>query len=156
MRRSHLMFGVLMALGALVAAGLALVAGAASAQLPAQGQAAPNTSTTTRTDARTNAPALTPTICPYVVSQATATIIPGVTDIGNNCDDCLTAISLPFAYQLYDLSFTSANVSSNGTLQFNSNSARSAHVCPNELPSVGFDYAIFAHWQDLITDCFKC
>src|SRR5690349_19865811 len=122
MRRSHLMFGVLMGmgLGMLLGAGLVLLAGPVSAQLPARSpagaQAAPNTNTPTRTATRTITPTSTPAICPYVVSQATATIIPGVTDIGNNCDDCVTAISLPFAYQLYDASFTSANISSNGTL----------------------------------------
>src|SRR5438552_17762092 len=122
MRRSHLMLGVFMGLVALLGAGFMLLAGPASAQLPVRGQAAPATATPTRTVTRTITPTSTPAICPYVVSQATATMIPGVTDIGNNCDDCLTAISLPFSYQLYDLSFSSANVSSNGNLQFASSS----------------------------------
>src|SRR3954453_604128 len=42
----------------------------------------------------------TPTICPaanYSIAQSTgASIVPGTTDIGNNCDDCVTNVALPF------------------------------------------------------------
>src|SRR5207253_1359432 len=37
----------------------------------------------------------------YYHSTATATIVPGTTDTGNHCDDCNTAITLPFAFRLY-------------------------------------------------------
>ena len=54
----------------------------------------------------------------YNFTLGTATFVPGVTDTGNHCDDCLTSISLPFPVMLYDQSFTTANVGSNGSLQF--------------------------------------
>jgi hypothetical protein len=160
MRRSHLMSGMLWGLLALMAGGFVLLAQPAGAELPASAEARvqpdANTNTPTRTFTRTPTITLTPTTCPYVVNQAAATPFPGVTDIGNNCDDCVTAITLPFAYRLYDLTFITATVSSNGNLQFASNSPRSSHTCPNELPSVGFSYTIFAHWQDLDTSCVGC
>src|SRR5205085_1475775 len=60
----------------------------------------------------------------YGITTATgATFIPGSTDIGNHCDDCTTNIALPFPFVLYEQNFISANVSSNGTLQFNSNNS---------------------------------
>ena len=34
--------------------------------------------------------------------------MPGTTDIGNHGDDTVTTIALPFAYTLYDQSFTSS------------------------------------------------
>src|SRR5207237_7791536 len=55
----------------------------------------------------------------YVILPSTgASIVAGTTDIGNHTDDGVTTISLPFTYNLYAQPFTSAGVSSNGTLQF--------------------------------------
>src|SRR5205823_12479316 len=86
----------------------------------------------------------------YLVTQsAGASMMLGTTDTGNHCDDCTTVISLPFAYNLYDQSFTSANVDSNGTLQFVSSASISTNAC---LPNVTFSYAILPHWDDLRTD----
>ena len=77
-------------------------------------------------------------------------IVPGTADIGNHCDDCTTTVTLPFAVTIYGLGpFTTANVSSNGTVQFLSNIAPSANTC---LPSASHDTTIFAHWDDLRTD----
>jgi hypothetical protein len=42
----------------------------------------------------------------------------GTTDTGNHCDDCDTLISLPFPYILYNQTFTSVYVNSNGRLDF--------------------------------------
>ena len=38
----------------------------------------------------------------YTISQITASIVPGTTDIGNHGDDTVTTIALPFPYTLYD------------------------------------------------------
>ncbi len=73
----------------------------------------------------------------------------GVTDTGNHCDDCTTAITLPFPVGFYGQTYTSANVSSNGNLQFASANAGYANVCP---PAADFGPTIFAHWDDLLTD----
>ena len=58
----------------------------------------------------------------YVVTTTTGvSIVPGTTDIGNHCDDCVTnGVSMPFAFTFYDQTFTSVNISSNGNLQFSS------------------------------------
>jgi hypothetical protein len=113
-------------------------------------------------------PAVTPTTTSVasststpVVGTATATpcgtgtcpFVPGTFDIGNHCDACTTSITLPFPFRLYDQTFTSANVSSNGNLQFASNNATNAATC---LPAAGFSYTIFPHWDDLRTDCAGC
>src|SRR5438046_6189103 len=85
----------------------------------------------------------------YTVTSSTgASIVPGDTDVGSHCDDCTTGIILPFPVILYDQVFTSANVSSNGNLQFNSNSARFSNDC---LPDSSFSYTIFPYWDDLYT-----
>ena len=74
--------------------------------------------------------------------------MPGTVDTGNHCDDCLSNITLPFAYSLYDQSFTSAYVSSNGQLDFGTGDFNYVNVC---LPNVQASYAIFPHWTDLLT-----
>src|ERR1044071_3242476 len=76
------------------------------------------TSTATATATATIASTATPTPgCEnYVISNASDTIVPGTTDISNHCDDCTTAISLPFPINLYGNTYTTANVGSNGFL----------------------------------------
>src|SRR5882724_931683 len=54
----------------------------------------------------------------YTISQITASIVPGTTDTGNHGDDTVVTIALPFPYTLYDQTFTSINLSSNGNAQF--------------------------------------
>ena len=54
----------------------------------------------------------------YAISQIGGSIVPGTTDIGNNCDDCSTTVALPFSYTLYDQTYTSIDLSSNGTASF--------------------------------------
>src|SRR5215217_2839791 len=75
----------------------------------------------------------TPTLCPtgnYGIAQSPeVAIVPGTTDIGNNCDDCVTNVALPFAYTLYDQTFSSVNVSSNGNLQFSSSNDAWGNNC---------------------------
>jgi hypothetical protein len=74
--------------------------------------------------------------CPpsqYVITEGADTIVPGDTDIGSHCDDCDTAVTLPFAFQLCDQTYTTVQVSSNGHLDFvvpNEPAATSQTVCP--------------------------
>ncbi|HSB11310.1 MAG TPA: HYR domain-containing protein [Blastocatellia bacterium] len=89
----------------------------------------------------------------YTVASSTeAEIVTATDDIGNHGDNVTTEIDLPFSYELYDQTFTTAKASSNGVLQFVSNSVDGGNTC---LPNSSFDYAIFAHWDDLCTtgDC---
>jgi hypothetical protein len=121
-----------------------LLAGSAGAAIPVSAPVATNTSTATPTS----------TPCPfYSITQSTATVVSGTVDIGNHCDDCTTVITLPFSYQLYNMSFITATVSSNGNLQFDSNSPRSSITC---LPGLDFFYTILPQWGDLVTDCANC
>ena len=82
--------------------------------------------------------------------MGTGTIVPGTTDTGNHVDDGTTAITLPFPYTFYGQSFTGANISSNGNIQFVSNSNALTNACP--LPSATFNMPIMPHWDDLRTD----
>ncbi len=117
------------------------------------------TRTPTNTATFTAIPTLTPTntLSPvptcgpganYVVITGTDTLVPGTTDIGNHCDDCVTNIALPFAYNLYGTPFNSANVSSNGTFQFVSSNTTYINGC---LPDASFNMTIFPFWDDLYT-----
>src|SRR6185503_9643184 len=74
------------------------------------------TFTPTPTPTATSTP--TPCIGAYVINQIGGTIVPGTTDIGNHGDDTVTTVALPFPFTLYDQSFTSINLSSNGNAQF--------------------------------------
>jgi plastocyanin len=117
------------------------------------------TLTPTRTPTRTITPTVTgtpptatPTPCSgnnYLVASGTATIVPGTDPVGGPCDDCQTTIALPFAVQLYDLSFTSVAVESNGKAHFQSAPTLFTNVC---LPVSGHTYTIYPYWDDLRTD----
>jgi len=126
------------------------------------------TYTVTRTATATTQATHTPTanVTPSATSSATpvchpdsdyvttvsmgATIVPGTVDVGNHCDDCTTTVSLPFTYYFYGRPFQTANLSSNGNLQFVSNNPAHQNSC---LPATTFDYAIMPLWDDLRTDC---
>jgi hypothetical protein len=124
------------------------------------------TPTVTRTPTLTRTPTRTATITPtatatcevgteYAIFSSTgAAIVPGTSDTGNHCDDCVTAITLPFTYDFYGQPFTSVSASSNGNLQFSSNSIEYFNACP--LPHPNLDNAILAHWDDLVTNCSGC
>ena len=87
----------------------------------------------------------------YTTSTMTGqTIVPGTTNVGNAGDDVTTNIALPFAFSYYGNPFASANVSSNGNLQFTSNNTVFGNSCP--LPSAVLVDAIMPHWDDLRTD----
>ncbi len=111
------------------------------------------TGTSTRTP--TSTPTITPTFTPAapcnynITSSFGATIVPGTGDINNHCDDCVTAISMPFRYSLYGVPYVFAYISSNGNIQFSSTSRSINTGC---LPSGSISEAIFAQWDDLRTD----
>jgi len=75
------------------------------------------TGTATATATPTGTVSATPTCAPgnqYVIAQIGGSIVPGTTDTGNHGDDTVVTIPLPFSYTLYDQTFTSINLSSNG------------------------------------------
>jgi hypothetical protein len=84
-----------------------------------------------------------------VISEIGGNIVPGTTDSGNHGDDQVTNIALPFSYTLYDQTFNSINVSSNGNAQFTTTDTAFTNVC---LPWTSHNYAVFPYWDDLRTD----
>jgi hypothetical protein len=94
--------------------------------------------------------------CPignYVVAQGAATIVPGTTNIGSNCDDCVINVTLPFLYTLYDQAFTQVVLDSNGKAHFPTGSAVFTNTC---LPQAGATYTIYPYWDDQRTDLTTC
>src|ERR1700682_2119467 len=87
----------------------------------------------------------------FVTSSTGASIVPGTSDAGNHCDDCTTTITLPFSYTLYDQTFTSAIVSSNGNIQFTGGNAAFSNGCLPDDNGYTFTYTIFPFWDDLYT-----
>src|SRR5882762_3075562 len=104
----------------------------------------------TPTSTPTAAPTPMQTCCQYVTSSGTGTIVSGIIDTGNHCDNCLTQITLPFPVQFYNGIFTQAYVSSNGNLQFVGNEPYLGTSCP--LPNNCLNAVIFAYQTDLRTD----
>src|SRR4029077_11069611 len=102
--------------------------------------------TPTATVAGTATP--TPTCTPgaYVVAQIGGSIVPGTTATGNHGDDTVVTIALPFSYTLYDQTFTSINLSSNGNAQFTTTDTTFTNTC---LPWSNHNYTIFPYWDDL-------
>ena len=84
----------------------------------------------------------------YNIDQIQASIVPGDTDIGNHCDDCTTTVALPFPYTLYDQTFNSLTLSSNGNAQFTTTDATYTNQC---LPWLGHNYTIYPYWDDQYT-----
>jgi hypothetical protein len=99
-------------------------------------------------DACVEVPVVTPLPNYVVATSSGASIVPGTTDIGNHCDDCTTEITLPFPVKFYDEVFTTADVSSNGLLEF---TPSGAGCCGSCLPDVSVVDLIAAHWSDLYT-----
>ena len=90
----------------------------------------------------------------YVIGQIGGTIVPGTFDRGNHCNNCDTHINVPFAFTLYDQTFTSVNVSSNGRLDFvtNNESAPTNRRLPAPPHNGPYEYTIFPYWDDLRTE----
>src|SRR5207253_335292 len=83
-----------------------------------------------------------------MIASMGGTFVTGVWDIGNHCNACITTIALPFPFRFYGQTFTSANVSSKGNIQFISSDPSPNNVC---LPGAPFSYAIMPYWGDLYT-----
>ena len=97
-------------------------------------------------------PTGTPATCSnYNTTTGTGTITAGTTDTGNHCDDCSTAVSLPFPVSVYGQTFNSANVASNGSLDLIGTQAPFTHGC-QVLPSTLWTMAILPYQDDLRTD----
>jgi len=90
------------------------------------------------------------TLLPVRNEQRTGTIVPGIIDTGNHCDNCLTQIAFPFPVQFYNETFNQAYVSSNGNLQFAGTSPTSA--CRVRCRTIVLNAVIFAYQTDLRTD----
>ena len=107
------------------------------------------TPTPTATSTASGTPSPTPTCPPgnqYTIAQIGGSIVPGTTDIGNHGDDTVVTIALPFSYTLYDQTFTSINLSSNGNAQFVTTDTTFTNIC---LPWPAHDYTIYPYWDDL-------
>jgi hypothetical protein len=102
----------------------------------------------------TSTPTATPTpmqtCCQYITSSGTGSIVSGIIDTGNHCDNCLTQIAFPFPVTFYNSTFTQAYVSSNGNLQFTGTEPYLGTSCP--LPNNCLNAVIFAYQTDLRTD----
>src|SRR5438105_3062133 len=111
------------------------------------------TSTATATASATFTPTPTPsptaTCSQYTITSGTDTIVPGTTDAGSHCDDCITTVALPFSFQLYGNNYSSVNLSSNGNAQFVTTDSSFVSVC---IPWAAHDFAILPLFQDLRTD----
>jgi len=111
------------------------------------------TSTATATASATFTPTPTPsptaTCSQYTITSGTDTIVPGTTDTGSHCDDCITAVTLPFSFQLYGNTYSSVNLSSNGNAQFVGVDGTFVSAC---IPWAAHDFAILPLFQDLRTD----
>ena len=108
-----------------------------------------NTGGPTPTGTPSPTPTATATPCTgqYTTAEIGGSIVPGTTDIGNHGDDTVTTVALPFPYTLYDQTFNSVNLSSNGNAQFVTMDTTFTNVCP--LPWPAHNYTIFPYWDDL-------
>ncbi len=85
----------------------------------------------------------------YSCTDVSRGYVAGVNDTGNHCDDCTTRVPLPFTFTFYGTSYDEARVSSNGNLQFVSNTSTFTNT---ELPNTGSIEAIFPYFDDLMTN----
>ena len=77
------------------------------------------------------------------------TVPAGLQDIGNHCDDCTTFVPLPFLVNIYGVNYSGAYVSSNGNLQFTTNSTQYTN---DPLPTANLGASLMPFWDDLRTD----
>lgn len=144
----------------LTAVPLAVSSSSRSEAMPNKARASTERGQSSRSTVQRNSSgAATLAPCPgatYAIgASASVTPVPGVTDTGNHCDDCDTLIALPFPFSLYDQTFTTARISSNGRLEFVTANEPGGHA-PSCLPAPAnqgpYAYTIFPLWHDLRTD----
>ena len=98
-------------------------------------------------------PSPTPTGTPggncgdYTFALGTATFVPGVDDIGLDCDDCGVDVVLPFPVHLYDQDFTQVHVGSNGHATFGTSDDSFGITC-SPFGIAGTTYALAPFWDD--------
>jgi len=119
---------------------------APSSATPSATATATATASGTATATPTGSPSCTPN---YTFTSGTGTIVPGVTDTGNHCDDCSTVISLPFPVSVYGTTYSSAAVGSNGHFTFGTVSNAFALSC---MPVATATDAMGPYWRDQRTD----
>ena len=107
------------------------------------------TSTATATATATASPTATAVCTPsYLYTVGSGAIVPGIDDTGNHADDGSTVITVPFSYQLYDSSFSSVAVGSNGHVTFGTvNNAFN----PSCIPIATATYSIHPYQTDQCT-----
>jgi hypothetical protein len=120
---------------------------------PTPSATASPTPTATATPPFSPTPTGTPSPIPCgSIIQEGGSIVPGDNDIGNHGDDVVTNIALPFVFTLYDQSFNSVNLSSNGNAQFTTTDNDWGNIC---LPWTTHNYTILPYWDDQQTDAQK-
>ena len=112
-------------------------------------QAPGNVPAPSPTPTPTASPTPTPCVGQYTINQIGGSCVPGTTDTGNHGDDVVTNLPLPFSFTLYDQTYTTVNLSSNGNAQFTTTENAFTNVC---LPWNSHDYTVFPYWDDLRTD----
>ena len=73
--------------------------------------------------------------------------MPGVDDIGLDCDDCGVDVVLPFPVHLYDQDFTQVHVGSNGHATFGTSDDSFGITC-SPFGIAGTTYALAPFWDD--------
>jgi hypothetical protein len=83
----------------------------------------------------------------YDFTLETATFVPGVDDLGLDCDDCGADVVIPFPVQLYDQTFTTVHVGSNGHATFGTFDDGFGITC-SPFGLAGTTYALAPYWDD--------
>ena len=98
-----------------------------------------------------NAQVPDPTCTPsYTFALGGTPFVSGVTDIGNHCDNCGTAITLPFPVSLYGQTFMTATAGSNGQLTFGTPYDDSGITC-SPFGNTVATYVMAPYWADQCT-----
>jgi hypothetical protein len=89
-------------------------------------------------------------ISSYTFAVAGRSFVPGVDDIGNHCDNCSTAIALPFPVTLYDQTYMAATAGSNGQLTFGVAYDNFGITC-SPFGNITATYVMAPYWPDQCT-----
>jgi hypothetical protein len=80
--------------------------------------------------------------------QIGQTLVPDTEFVGGNCSECTLIIPMPFTYYFYGVPNNQVRVSNKGRLTFAPGDSNPNNQC---LP-VFVWYAIFPHWDDIVTN----